>query len=126
MRVLIQRVLALWVGPSIAGEDSRGCCDLSGTRRSHRLISSRSQSLDNHPESGQEVLPARARVGDLGESGDDQSRKATWRRWYLSHLLIRWGLDMRSRRKVAFQMKIGGAVGDMAGKFSGTDPAGSL
>lgn len=36
------------------------------------------------------------------------------------------GLDMRSRRKVAFQMKNRGAVGDMAGKFSGTDPAGSL
>lgn len=31
---------------------------------------------------------------------------------------------MRSRRKVAFQMKSSGAVGDMAGKLSGTDPAG--
>lgn len=37
------------------------------------------------------MLPARARVGGLGESGDDQPRKATWRRWYLSQLLIRWG-----------------------------------
>ena len=33
---------------------------------------------------------------------------------------------MRSRRKVAFQMKNLGAMGDMAGRFSGADPAGSL
>lgn len=78
------------------GEGSRGCCDLSVThgqpsRRSHRLTNRRSQHLDNHPESRQEVRLAIARVGGLGESGDHQSRKPTWRRWYLSQLLIRWG-----------------------------------
>ena len=37
-------------------------------RRSHKLNNSRSQSLDNHPESRQEVHPAITRVGGLGES----------------------------------------------------------
>ena len=70
--MLIQQVLVLWVGPE-QGEGSRGGCGLSVTRgqssrRSHKLNNSRSQSLDNHPESRQEMHPAIARVGGLGES----------------------------------------------------------
>ena len=70
--MLIQRVLVPWVGLE-QGEGSRGGRDLPVTRgqssrRSHRLTNRRSQSLDNHPESRQEVHPAIARVGGLGET----------------------------------------------------------
>lgn len=78
------------IGGAEQGEGSRGCCDLSTvthgqpSRRNYRLTNRRSQRLDNHPESRQEVRPAIARVGGLGESrGSSKSRKATWRRWYL-------------------------------------------